>query len=137
MLLSEMGLKCDLERKPKSAPGVPGKQRLEPRVAADRVPQRVKPQRVDADRGGLREPPLDLIERALGVAGLGQDLGAIFRRPSTEEEVLTVDLRLLQPTGLVQGLFPTAEPGQCETAGRMHPPIVGELRHHRIQERPR
>src|SRR6266581_1398643 len=53
-------------------------QGLEPRVLADWVPARIEPQHVDVEIGWPRQQPLDLVDRRVGVADLGEDQGAIF-----------------------------------------------------------
>ena len=75
-------------------------------------------------------------ERFARVASLSKDLGAYLCHKSTVVGVTPVDLRLLKPSGLAKGFFSKAEPGQREPAGCMHPPIVGEFLHDRVQEHP-
>ena len=87
-------------------------QRLEPRVLANRIPARVEPQGMDAERnGGPRHESLDLIERGVHLANMGQDSGSIFRHNRPPDGVVSIHLGVLDPTRLLERLVAAAEAG--------------------------
>src|SRR5687767_14672388 len=87
-------------------------ERLEPRMVADRVPERMAPQAMDRDVGGDRQEPRKLIARAPGVAKLGEDQGPIFGKGRAPDRVFAIEDGLLEPASLAQPLAAPPEAGQ-------------------------
>src|SRR5262245_42067581 len=91
-------------------------QSFEPRLLADWVPNWVELQQVDTERRRLPAQSLDLVERP-GVAELCQDLCATHGQVRACKTVLSIDARLLKPSGLAKRFVTTTESSQCQSTG--------------------